>query len=35
MFNFSNKKRTRIVTSVVAILLVLVMVASLIMTSVY
>ncbi len=35
MFNFSNKKRTRIVSSVIAILLVLVMVVSLIVTSVY
>lgn len=35
MFNFSNKKRTRIVSSVIAILLVVAMVVSLIVTSVY
>lgn len=35
MFNFSNKKRTRILTSIVAILLVVVMVASLVVTAVF
>ncbi len=35
MFNFSNKKRTRILTSIVAILLAVVMVASLVVTAVF
>lgn len=35
MFNFSNKKRNRIISSVIAILLALVMVISVIMTSVF